>query len=200
MFFFQLIWYVVQNILTLPLLCALKHILNLDIFFLFQKMQNVFFCCRSIVNPVYYIETDKERNYFSEVDIKLELNNGMPNFFLSISKESKDVTGGMNENLDNVKHFSDVYEVRAWGNVPDTIKFTLKIKGSLRCNEQLYIEPIDGEVKGKEITEKSQNTAEVKEEVHYMQYESNLSVSPCKNQAGGETWYKKNIILISVLR
>lgn len=93
-----------------------------------------------------HIKAQSNMQYYSRLGVTLNAVTITDGFFLYIAKESTEYTNvqfmlGPNEHI-----FSDVFEVIAWGSKPAKIALDIKVEGRPRCNEEVLLFPIEGDV------------------------------------------------------
>ncbi|CAG2239599.1 unnamed protein product [Mytilus edulis] len=111
----------------------------------------------SIMYKLKYIKAQGNIQYYSRLGVTLNTVNITSGFFLYIAKESTEYTN-VQFMLDPNEHvFSDVFEVIAWGSKPDKIALNIKVEGRPRCNEEVIILPIEGDVEVDIISQMDEN-------------------------------------------
>lgn len=113
-----------------------------------------------------HIKAQGNIQYYSRLGVTLNTVNIASGFFLYIAKESTEYTNvqfmlGPNEHM-----FSDVFEVIAWGLKPDKIALNIKVEGRPRCNEEVIILPIEGDVEVDIISQMEENIIDERIEVY----------------------------------
>ncbi|XP_052085681.1 uncharacterized protein LOC127723197 isoform X2 [Mytilus californianus] len=100
----------------------------------------------SIMYKLKHIKAQGNIQYYSRLGITLNTVTITDSFFLYIAKESTEYTNVHFMLKPNEHIFSDLFEVIAWGSKPDKIALNIKVEGKPRCNEQVMILPIEGDV------------------------------------------------------
>lgn len=112
-----------------------------------------------------HIKAQGNIQYYSRLGVTLNTVNITSGFFLYIAKESTEYTN-VQFMLDPNEHvFSDVFEVIAWGSKPDKIALNIKVEGRPRCNEEVIILPIEGDVEVDIISQMDENIIDERIEV-----------------------------------